>query len=242
MKKIILLITVLALSMPVVWSQGQENNSIPLIGSTAPTFSAESTNGLITFPIDFGNHWKILISHPKDFTPVCSSELLELANLQQKFDQLNVKIAVVSTDELSQNDAWKKSLESIDYKGHQTPEIKFPLISDKDKAISAKYGMLHYPVSTTKDVRGVFIIDPDDVVQAVFFYPMDVGRNIDEIVRTVEALQEAHNNVVTPADWNPGEDVMLSYLNKQQEKEEMLKNPNIYQIVWYMTMEKNPSH
>jgi len=241
MKKIVFLIAMLMISMPLVWSQSQGSN-IPLIGSQAPSFTAKSTNGTITFPDDFGKSWKILFSHPKDFTPVCSSEILELANLQPEFDKMNVKVAVLSTDDLKQHETWKAALEEVNYKDRPTPPIKFPIIDDNDKSISKMYGMLHSPTSTTEDVRGVFVIDPSNEVRAVFFYPHEVGRNMDEIVRTVEALQIAKNNVVIPANWEPGQDVMLSYLTDEQKNEMKLPTSNIYQIAWFMTMQKLKSN
>lgn len=244
MKKLIFFIVILGLSVPSSWAQVPATDHIPLIGSIAPSFTAESTNGPITFPEDYGHKWKILFSHPKDFTPVCSSELIELADMQPEFDKLNAKIVVLSTDELSQHKSWKESMQTVNYKGRQTPEIKFPLVADPDKTISMEYGMLHSPTSTTKDVRGVFIIDPNDVVQAVFFYPMGVGRNMNEILRTVEALQaqRAQQNIAIPANWEPGDDVLLTYLNDKEKAEMDQPGSNIYQVVWYMVLEKAGQH
>ncbi|HPT11387.1 MAG TPA: redoxin domain-containing protein, partial [Bacteroidales bacterium] len=179
MKKLVVLIAMVLIPISTLWSQekADRNFRIPLIGEKAPSFTAESTNGPITFPDDFGGKWKILFSHPQDFTPVCSSELLELAYLQKEFDKMDVKIAVVSTDELDRHVQWKKALEEITYKGRPAQKIKFPLIEDKSLVVSKMYGMIHEATNNTKDVRGVFIIDPDDVIQAIYFYPMSVGRN-----------------------------------------------------------------
>ena len=194
-----------------------EENKIPLIGSKAPKFTANSTDGKLTFPNDFGKSWKILFSHPQDFTPVCTSELLELAYLQGEFDKLGVKLAVISTDDVKQHNLWKAHLEELDYKGRGTFEVKFPILEDTQGLASKKYGMLHEPTSTSKDIRGVFIIDGDNVVRSINFYPMQVGRNMQEIVRIVEALQTTDDsNVLTPANWNLGDDVIVPY------------NPNSY--------------
>lgn len=242
MKRLSLFIVILVSALLPSLSQGQGNYAIPLIGSQAPSFTAKTTNGDLSFPSDYGNSWKILFSHPKDFTPVCSSELIELANLQPEFAKLNTKVVVLSTDNLQQHKDWKSSLETVKYEGETTPEIKFPIIDDSDKSISKMYGMLQPASNNDKDIRGVFIINPENVVEAVFFYPTDVGRNMNEIVRTVEALQTSQNNIVTPANWEPGQDVMLTYMTDAQKKELEAKSPNIYQIAWYMTLMKYNSH
>jgi peroxiredoxin 2/4 len=241
MKKTASLIILLCFTTILLWSQKKNNSSIPLIGSEAPSFKAESTNGPVNFPDDFGKNWKIIFSHPQDFTPVCSSELLELSYLQPEFDKLGVKIIVVSTDKLSQHIAWKASLETIKYKGREPQKINFPLVSDEHYEVSEKYGMYHYPTSTAKDIRGVYIIDPDNIVQAIIFYPMSIGRNMEEFVRTVEALQTAQNNMVIPANWKPGDDVMLTYLNDQDKAEkEKADQSAIYEVSWYMMFKKMP--
>ena len=218
-----------------------ERNEIPLIGSKAPSFTAESTNGKVTFPEDFGKNWKIIFSHPKDFTPVCSSEILELAYMQEDFNKIGVKIAVISTDDLKQHISWKAHLEVLDYKGRGTQKINFPLFEDMDATISKKYGMLHKPTSTTKDVRGVFIIDSENIVRSVNFYPVEVGRNMDEIKRVVMALQTTDNaHVVTPANWKRGEDVMVPYFpysDKQLADNPKLKD-EFYNVGGYMWFKK----
>ena len=217
-------LTVLAVVLFMGSSFSQSSSKIPLIGSTAPSFSANSTNGKIKFPDDFGKNWKILFSHPQDFTPVCSSELIELAHLQGEFDKLGVKLAIISTDNVETHNLWKAHLEEIDYQGRGTQKINFPIIDDQSKDGSKLYGMLHEPVSSNKDVRGVFIIDPNNVVQAINFYPMQVGRNMDEIVRMVEALQTVTaSKVLTPANWEKGDDVMVPYY--PYTKEQLAANP-----------------
>jgi len=221
-----------------------QESKIPLIGSKAPQFSAESTSGKLTFPDDFGKSWKILFSHPADFTPVCSTELLELANLQPEFDKLGVKIAVISTDDVELHKTWVAFLHELDYKdrGHQT--IKFPLFEDVKGVSSKKYGMVHEQVSSKKTVRGVFIIDPENIVRSVNFYPMQVGRNMDEVVRVVEALQTSDSeHVLTPANWNEGDDVMIP--NYPYTSKELADNPKLkdeyYSLgnrIWFKKAEK----
>jgi peroxiredoxin (alkyl hydroperoxide reductase subunit C) len=224
MKKLLLTFIVSAFLMGSAFAQN--SSKIPLIGSKAPSFTAKSTEGKIKFPDDFGKNWKILFSHPQDFTPVCSSELLELAYMQKDFDNLGVKMAVISTDDVEQHKLWKAHLEELDYKGRGTQHIKFPILDDHEATASKTYGMLHQPTSTNKDIRGVFIIDGDNIVRSINFYPMEVGRNMDEIVRIVEALQTADTEqVLTPANWNDGDDVMVPYF--PYTKEELAENPDL---------------
>jgi peroxiredoxin 2/4 len=234
MKTKIALFSVLIFSSPAIWSQGNSDSRIPLIGSVAPSFTARTTNGEISFPGDYSSSWKILFSHPKDFTPVCSSELLELAQKQDEFAKLGVKIVVLSTDTLYSHRDWKLTLDTLKYKGRTPVAIKFPLVDDNTKYVSKLYGMLHNPSSTTRDVRGVFIIDPNNKIRAIFFYPSEVGRNLEEIERTVIALQMSDKeHVMTPANWKPGEDVFLPYQTKDSRKD-----PNVYNICWFMLAKK----
>ncbi len=212
----------------------KSTSSIPLIGSKAPSFTAQSTKGEITFPGESVSTWKILFSHPRDFTPVCSSELLELAQQQEEFKKLGVQIFVVSTDALSQHKDWVNSLNSVKYKDRAPVAIDFPLIDDQNKKIAGLYGMLHADASTTSTVRGVFIVDPNDKIRYIGFYPMEVGRNLDEIVRTVEALQTADKHkVIIPANWKPGEDVFLPYADGKTGKDD-----KTYYITPYMLAKK----
>jgi peroxiredoxin (alkyl hydroperoxide reductase subunit C) len=204
----------------------QNSKQIPLIGSLAPSFTALSTNGELTFPTDFGKSWKILFSHPKDFTPVCSSELLELAFLQTELDQLDVKFAIISTDNITQHNMWKAYLEELDYKGRGKQKILFPILEDPLKKASITYGMLHAPASTSRDIRGVYIIDPENIIRSINFYPIEIGRNIVEIERTVVALQTADKTkMLTPANWNKGDDMMVPHF--PYTKLDLANNPDL---------------
>jgi peroxiredoxin (alkyl hydroperoxide reductase subunit C) len=237
-------LTVIAVVFLMGSALAQSSSKIPLIGSEAPSFTALSTNGKMKFPNDFGKSWKILFSHPQDFTPVCSSELLELAYLQNDFDKLNVKIAIISTDNVETHNQWLAHLEEIDYKNRGKQDIKFPVIDDHEKSASRLYGMLHEPVSTNRDIRGVFIIDPQNKIRSVNFYPMEVGRNLDEIVRLVEALQTVDQaKVLTPANWENGGDVMVPYF--PYTKEQLAENPglkdefyNMGNRMWFKKVDK----
>jgi peroxiredoxin (alkyl hydroperoxide reductase subunit C) len=214
MKRIILFAAML-FAVAQVWSQTKEVNSrIPLLGENAPAFTAESTNGTIEFPADFGTKWKIIFSHPADFTPVCTSELMELALMQQEFKDLNVALLVISTDELERHVGWKKAMEEMIAadKNNEPVKIKFPLIDDYKMNVSWQYGMVNPTVDSRHAVRGVFIIDPQNKIRSISFYPKEVGRNMDEVKRTVLALQTSQNyTVLTPVNWQPGGDVLLPY-------------------------------
>ena len=207
--KTVLLSVILVLSTTLGWAQG----SIPLLGNQAPSFEANTTNGKLVFPEDFGKSWKILFSHPADFTPVCTTELLELAKMQKEFSGLNVKLAVISTDKLETNHQWIQHMEDILKTEDKHIEIEFPLIDDSKTRISNRYGMLHAWENKTRDVRGVFIIDPENTVQSISFYPLNIGRNMFEIKRLLIALQTSKNyNVYTPANWEVGGDVLMPYI------------------------------
>lgn len=236
MKRVVLIFTATILMAVCISAQ---TNKIPLIGSKAPEFSAVSTTGNLTFPSDFGKSWKILFSHPADFTPVCSTELLELAHLQPNFDKLGVKVAVISTDNLELHKMWKAYLEELDYKNRGKVAINFPLIDDQNGTYSKMYGMLHEPVSSNRDIRGVFIIDSENIVRSINFYPTEVGRNMNEIVRIIKALQEtSQSHVFTPVNWQDGDDVIVPYF--PYTTNELALNPEIaneyYQLgnrIWF---------
>jgi peroxiredoxin 2/4 len=212
------LIGLLLLSLSAFVAPKTSNIVTPQLGDDAPSFIAKTTNGKLNFPKDFGVNWKILFSHPKDFTPVCSSEIIELAAMQDEFDKLGVKIAVISTDSINQHYSWKKALEEISYKGRTPVKIDFPLIADENYSISVSYGMIHEKYNHSMDVRGVFIINPENKICAIFFYPTNIGRNLEEIKRTVTALQMAGQSCVLPANWKPGEDVMVPHFPYTDEQ------------------------
>lgn len=215
------------------------NFRIPLIGEEAPSFTTETTAGIINFPSDFGSNWKLILSHPMDFTPVCSTELIELANLQDEFEDLGVKIITVSTDPLETHKQWKKVLEQIDYKEYPRQKINFPILDDSQLVIAKLYGMIHRESDNNRDVRGVFIIDPDNKIRAEFFYPMEVGRDMNEILRSVIALQTAdRNKIMTPANWNTGNDVLVPFPLKTNMSEINTESGEYYQLSWFLIFKK----
>jgi len=238
MKKTLFLLILLSL-VTIAYGQENRNFRIPLIGETAPSFVAESTNGTINFPLDFGRKWKILFSHPQDFTPVCSSELLELANLQMEFDKINTKLVVISTDQLETHEQWVKAMEEVKYKNREPVKIKFPLVDDFSKNVAKKYGMIHSATNNTKDVRGVFIIDPNDIIQAIYFYPMGVGRSTVELIRTVNALQaSASGEHAIPADWQKGDDVLVPVPPRIIADNPNNLPPDYYRVTWFMLFKR----
>lgn len=243
MKKLMIIAGIVLLSLNVSLAQTAVNQRIPLIGSETPSFKASSTNGEISFPQDFGSNWKILFAHPRNYTPVCSSEILELAHRQEEFKALNTDIVVVSTDRLSSHRSWKSAMEEISFKGKDPVKIQFPLVEDQTYSIANSFGMLDSASDTGQNIRGVFFITPENKVGAFYFYPNQVGRNMDEIKRTLLALQATYNDnkVVLPANWQQGDDVMVNYI----EAKEKDKNGNpdaaqgFYSLSWFMTYKKS---
>src|SRR5574344_843995 len=185
--------------------------SMPRIGENAPEFKAVTTQGQINFPSDYSGSWVILFSHPADFTPVCTSEFMTFASMEKQFAEVNCKLVGLSVDGLYSHIAWLRTIkEKIEYKGMKDVEVKFPLIEDITMEVAKKYGMIQPGESNTKAVRAVFIIDPKGIVRAIIYYPLSLGRNFDELYRAVVALQTADEfSVATPADWRPGDDVIV---------------------------------
>ena len=185
--------------------------SMPRIGDSAPAFKAVTTQGEINFPEQYAGSWVVLFSHPADFTPVCTSEFMTFASLEEKFNQANCKLIGLSIDGLFSHIAWLRTIkEKIEYKGMKNVEVKFPLIEDISMEIANKYGMIQPGESTTKAVRAVFIIDPKGTIRVIIYYPSSLGRNFDEIYRALIALQTADTfQIATPADWQPGDDVII---------------------------------
>lgn len=189
----------------------KEFTSMPRIGDKAPEFKAVTTQGDINFPADYKGDWVILFSHPADFTPVCTSEFMTFATMEDKFLNANCKLVGLSIDGLYSHIAWLRSIkEKIEYKGMKNVEVKFPLIEDITMEVANKYGMVQPNEDTTKAVRAVFFIDPEGIIRAIIYYPLSLGRNFDELYRVVVALQAADEfGIATPADWRPGDDVII---------------------------------
>lgn len=180
-------------------------HAIPRIGEKAPDFKAITTDGEITFSEWQAGHWVVLFSHPADFTPVCTTELCEFARQADAFAQRDVKLIGLSIDSIHSHLAWRENIRE-----KLGVELPYPLIADLDTRVAQKYGMIHPGESATVTVRAVFVINPERVVQALIYYPLTNGRNIDEILRLVDSLQtSARHGVATPANWCPGQRVVV---------------------------------
>lgn len=175
------------------------------IGDTAPDFTAETTTGPINFHDWIGNSWAFFFSHPADFTPVCTTEMGRTAQLAQEFAARNVKPIGLSTDTVAEHVKWIEDVNDT-----QNTDLRFPIVADADLTIAKLYDMIHPSESETAAVRSVFIIDPDKKIRLTMTYPMSVGRNFDEILRVIDALQTGdQNKIATPADWVPGQKVII---------------------------------
>ncbi len=170
-----------------------------------PNFDADSTAGPINFHDYLGDGWGVLFSHPKDYTPVCTTELGTVAGLKSEFDKRNVKVVGVSVDSLQEHKGWAGDI--LDVTGHA---LNFPLVADPDRTVAGLYDMIHPNADNTLTVRSVFVIGPNKDVKLTLTYPAATGRNFDEILRVIDSLQRtANHKVATPADWKPGEDVII---------------------------------
>ncbi|MCE1252035.1 MAG: peroxiredoxin [Anaerolineae bacterium] len=217
---------------------------VPLIGETAPSFTAETSQGIINFPEDYKGKWVILFSHPADFTPVCTTEFMTFARLMPQFEKLNTKLVGLSIDSVYSHIAWLRTIrEKLQYKDMKEMEITFPVIADLKMDVSRKYGMLQPEASGTQAVRAVFFIDPESKVRALIYYPLSNGRNFEEIMRLLIAMQTADaHGIATPADWKPGDDVIVpppGSCGVAKERVET-KDPDIYVQDWFFTFKKMP--
>jgi len=184
---------------------------MPRIGDAAPSFTAQTTQGEINFPVDYLGKWVILFSHPADFTPVCTSEFMTFASMQQEFSAYHTALVGLSVDGLYSHIAWLRTIrDKISFRDMKDVEVTFPLIEDVSMRVAQMYGMIMPGEDSTKAVRAVFVIDPTGTIRAVIYYPMSLGRNFDELLRVIKALQTAdHFAVATPADWRPGDRVIV---------------------------------
>lgn len=206
--------------------ESNEMNVMPRIGDKAPAFRAETTQGSIDFPSDYKGKWVILFSHPADFTPVCTSEFMTFGKMQHEFDALNCQLVGLSVDGLSSHIAWLRTIkEKINWKGWKGLDIQFPLIDDISMEVAKKYGMIQPAESETKAVRAVFYVDPKGVIRTIIYYPLSLGRNFDELKRVLIALQTADEfRVATPADWRPGDEVIVPSPGTMNAVEERVAN------------------
>jgi alkyl hydroperoxide reductase subunit AhpC len=186
------------------------------LGDTAPDFTQDSTEGPIRFHEWAGNNWIVLFSHPKDFTPVCTTELGTVAKLKPEFDKRGVKVIGLSVDGVKDHEGWSKDIEET-----QGAKLNFPLLADPDKKVANLYGMIHPAASDTATVRSVYVIGPDKKLKLTLTYPASTGRNFAEILRVIDSLQlTANYKVATPADWQAGGDCIIvpSVSNEEADK------------------------
>ena len=215
-------------------------SSMPLIGDPAPAFRSMTTMGKVNFPEDYKGKWVVFFSHPADFTPVCTTEFIALARRAEEFREINTELLGLSIDSLHSHLAWAESIEHIDLGGKGKVKIPFPIVADITMSVAKAYGMLQ-AVAKTQTVRAVVIIDPDSIIRAILFYPMSTGRNIDEVKRIILSLQKHDaDNVSTPADWNPGDPVVMGApLTLEAAKNRMESaDDDMIPYSWYLTMKK----
>lgn len=217
-------------------NQFATQSRIPRINEPAPDFQAKSTHGVIKLSdyTDKGK-WVLLFSHPADFTPVCTTEFVEFARNYPEFEKRNVQLIGVSIDSIYAHIAWIRNIEQ-----HFNVKVEFPLIADLDQRVAASYGMVHEAVSETAPVRAVFFIDPKGVIRAILYYPLQLGRNIAEIIRVFDALQTVDANAVsTPANWVPGKPVIVpAPLLKKDADIRANSNGDLQVMDWYFAQKE----
>ena len=214
---------------------------MPLLGDTSPSFEAITTQGKISFPQDFKGSWVILFSHPADFTPVCTTELMTFASMAEEFKAINTKLIGLSIDSLHSHIAWIRAMNGIEWKGMKNTDIQFPIIEDIKMEIAHKFGMMQPKQSTTHAVRAVFIIDPNAIIRTILYYPLSTGRNFFEIKRIIQALQKTdEEGVATPADWKVGDDVIMHTPTTCETVKERVasKDENLYCLDWFLCFKK----
>lgn len=220
----------------------EQTSTMPLIGDKAPSFQAVTTQGKINFPEDYKGKWVILFSHPADFTPVCTTEFMTFAKMAEEFKELNTELVGLSIDSLFSHIAWLRSIQTLEWKDMKNLEVKFPLIEDIKMNVASKYGMVQPNQSTTQAVRAVFFIDPKGIVRTILYYPLELGRNFDEIKRIIIALQKADKDkVALPANWRPGDDVIVPAPGSCGAAKERMENldDDKYCLDWYICFKKD---
>ncbi|WP_282020917.1 peroxiredoxin [Planomicrobium okeanokoites] len=207
-----------------------ETTSIPRIGEPAPSFEIETTHGVINSE-SYTGKWFILFSHPSDFTPVCTTEFIGFQRIFPELQELNTELIGLSIDSVHSHIAWVRNIEE-----KFNVKIDFPIIADLNKEVAIKYGMLMAGNQSTEASRAVFVVDDKQVIRAIIYYPLSTGRNMDEILRLVRALQTAdEHTVATPADWMPGDKVIVKPPRTQQEADERANSDEYEYVDWYFS-------
>ncbi len=206
-------------------------NGIPRIGDAAPNFTAVTTVGSLNFYDFKKDKYTILFSHPADFTPVCTTELIEFAREKEFFAARNTNLIGVSIDSIHSHVAWVQNVRE-----KTGVYLDFPIVADLDTKVAQLYGLIHPGESQTATVRAVFVIDPKNVIRAIIYYPLNIGRNLDEIKRVIEALQTADkHSVALPANWRPGDKVIVPPPKTLVEVEERLANTTYEKVDFYLS-------
>lgn len=219
--------------------EDNNNQVFPLIGTPAPAFTANTTQGVINFPADYSGKWVILFSHPADFTPVCTTEFMTFATMHDEFRALNTELVGLSIDSLYAHIAWLRRINELEWNGMKNVQVQFPLIEDLQMNVAKKYGMIQAQ-SAINAVRAVFIIDPNGIVRTILYYPASTGRNFDEIKRIVIALQKADaEQCATPANWKPGDDVIVPPPGTCGTAKERAEGQGVdYALDWFLSFRK----
>jgi len=206
--------------------------SLPLIGEKAPEFEAPTTHGTLRLS-DYKGSWLILFSHPADFTPVCTTEFMAFSEIYPDLQKRNTELLGLSVDSTSSHIAWVRNVEE-----KMGVKIPFPIIADLNKDVSKLYGMIHPAQSSTETVRTVFIIDPEGILRTILYYPLSTGRNMQEILRIIDALQTTdEHSVATPANWKPGDPVVVPPPHTSEAAEERVKQGYDCKD-WYLCFKK----
>ncbi len=215
---------------------------MPMIGDIAPAFCATTTQGEIEFPKDYFGKWVVLISFPMDFTPVCTTELMSFASKMKEFKELDTELVGLSIASVYTHIAWLRKIKELAWKDMKHVEVTFPIIADVSMEVAKQYGMIHRSSSSTQTVRSVIIINPEGIIRAVTYYPESIGRNIMEIKRMVMALQKSEREKAsTPANWIPGEDVILMPPDTCESASDRADkvNENIYCLDWFLAFRQS---
>ena len=206
------------------------------LGDTAPNFTAETSQGPLNFYDYLGGGWGILFSHPADFTPVCTTELGTAAKFKNEFDKRNVKMMALSVDGVASHNEWIKDINET-----QNTVVNFPIVADEDRKVSDLYDMIHPNADDTLTVRSVFIVGPDKAIKLFLTYPASTGRNFYELLRVIDSLQlTAYHKVATPANWNNGEDVVVSPKIPTNEAKELFSK-GVEEIKPYLRLTPDPT-
>ena len=207
--------------------------SLPRLGEPAPAFEVATTHGVLKLE-DFKGSWLVLFSHPADFTPVCTTEFIAFAEIYPELQKRGVELLGLSVDSTSSHIAWVRNVEE-----KTGVKIPFPIIADLNKEVSMAYGMIHPGQSKTETVRCVFIIDPNQIIRTILYYPLTTGRNMQEILRIIDALQTTdEHKVATPANWKPGDMVVVPPPSTQEMAEERVKQKEYECVDWYLCKKK----